>query len=168
MLTALPSYSQVKELPLTHETTVSDDWIDVMGHMNVAYYTAAFSKAMQQVRSSVGLNNDLVHDQQIGAFAIETHTRYVSELRVGDRLEIHSRVLDRSPSKKRLHAMHFMLDADQQTLSATFEAIVANVDLNARRMAPILPEVLGPLDELIEQHRTLDWAPPTCGVLSCR
>ena len=168
MLTVLPSYDQIKALPLTHETTVSAEWIDVMGHMNVAYYTAAFSQAMQQIRSSVGLHNDLVHERQIGAFAIETHTRYVSELRIGDRLEIHSRVLDRSPSRKRLHAMHFMLDADQQLLSATFEAIVANVDLKERRMAPILPEVLSQLDSLIEQHRGLEWAPPTCGILSCR
>ena len=163
----IPTYEEVLQLPLTHETAISDEWIDVMGHMNVAYYTASFSSAMQNVRSSLGMTNRQVKEHQIGSFAIETHTRYVAELRVGEHIQIHSRVLDRAPSQKRLHAMHFMVNADKQLVSATFEAIVANVDLRARRMAPILPEILQRLDALIAQHRRLEWAPHVCGVLSC-
>ena len=167
MLHAQPTYDEVMQLPLTYEATVTDEWIDVMGHMNVAHYTAAFSAAMQRVRSSLGWDDQLVTEKHVGSFAIETHTRYVAELRVGERLEIFSRVIGRSRSQKCLHAMHFMMNADTRRLSATFEAIVANVDLSNRRMAPILPEVLVRLDEMIARHGQLAWAPPVCGALSC-
>ena len=167
MQTALPNPAQIAQLPMTYETKVSDEWIDVMGHMNVAYYTASFSKAMQSARSSWGLDNETVKANHIGTFAIETHTRYVTENRVGDRLQIFTRVLDRSKSKKRLHAMHFMVNVEHDRLSATFEAIVANVDLQARRMAPMLPDVLANLDETVKTHRQLSWAAPVCGAMSC-
>lgn len=167
MQTALPNHEQITQLPMTYETTVSEEWIDVMGHMNVAYYTASFSKAMQSARSSWGQDNETVKANHIGTFAIETHTRYVAENRVGDRLQIYSRMLDRSKSQKRLHAMHFMVNVEHARLSATFEAIVANVDLQIRRMAPMLPEVLANLDKTVESHRQLAWAAPVCGSMSC-
>lgn len=163
----IPTYEQVLQLSMTHETEVSEEWIDVMGHMNVAYYTAAFSSAMQSVRSSFGLDNESVAEKHIGTFAIETHTRYVNESRVGDQLRIYSRVLGRSQSKKRLHAMHFMVNPEKLVVSATFEAIVANVDLKQRRMAPILPEFIERLDALIADHAKLGWAAPVCGAMSC-
>ena len=163
----LPTVEQVTSLPLTHTTTVSEDWIDVMGHMNVAYYTSAFSSAMQALRSSLGLNNRLVQEKQIGTFALETHTKYIAEVRVGESIHIYSRVLDRAASQKRLHAMHFLVNVQRNRLSATFEAVVANVDLQQRRMVPFLPEVLVNLDEMAAQHRSLSWAAPVCGVLSC-
>ena len=163
----LPTVEQVKMLPLSHETMVTEDWIDVMGHMNVAYYTATFSSAMQSVRSSLGMDNNQVREQQIGSFAIETHTRYLAELRLGERIHVYSRILARANSQKRLHAMHFLVNVDSQRLSATYEAIVANVDLTARRMMPISPQILSRLDELIGKHAQLGWEAPVCGVLSC-
>lgn len=167
MTTAFPTLEQIAALPLTHTATVEDDWIDVMGHMNVAYYTSAFSSAMQKLRSSLGIDNQLVQEKEIGTFALETHTRYIAELRVGEPVRVYSRVLDRAASQKRLHAMHFLINSEQNRLSATFEAVVANVDLRQRKMVPILPEVLSRLDEMIARHQSLGWAPPVCGVLSC-
>lgn len=161
----LPTYQQILQLPQTHEATVSDEWIDVMGHMNVAWYTVSFSSAMQSLRSSLGLDNETVKSMHVGSFAIETHTRYVSELRVGDRLQVHSRLLARSGSQKRIHAMHIMVSPEHERISATFEAIVGNVDLKSRKMAPILPAVLERMDAMIAQHQGLEWAAPVCGAL---
>ena len=161
-----PTLDQVQQLPQTHEVTVSDDWIDVMGHMNVAYYTSMFSTAMLNFRSTLGLDNDTVQKQHIGAFAIETHTRYLKESRIGDELQVHTRVLGRSKSQKRFHAMHFAVNLEQQVVSATFEVVVANVDLRERRMTQILPEVLMRMDAMIVEHTALAWAAPVCGTLS--
>jgi len=162
----IPTLEQVHQLPQTHEVTVSDEWIDVMGHMNVAYYTAMFSTAMLNFRSSLGLDNDTVRKEHIGAFAIETHTRYLNESRIGDELQVHTRVLGRSKSQKRFHAMHFALNREQQVVSATFEVVVANVDLKERRMTQILPDVLVRMDAVIVEHSALGWAAPVCGTLS--
>lgn len=162
----MPTFAQVQQLPQTNHVVVSDEWIDVMGHMNVAYYTATFSTAMLNFRSSVGLDNATVKEQRIGAFAIETHTHYLNESRIGDELHVHTRLLGRSKSKRRFHAMHFALLPAKKVIAATFEVVVANVDLNERRMAPILPVVLERLDAVILEHERLSWAPPVCGTLS--
>ena len=162
----IPTLAQVQQLPQTHSVTVSDEWIDVMGHMNVAYYTSMFSTAMLNFRSSLGLDNETVQKQHIGAFAIETHTRYLHESRVGDQLQVHTRVLGRSKSKKRFHAMHFALNPSKEVVSATFEVVVANVDLLERRMTSILPEVLARMDAMIVEQQQLAWAAPICGTLS--
>lgn len=162
-----PSYEQIAELPLTFESTVSEDWIDVMGHMNVAWYTACFSSAMQGVRSSYGMSNEYVKHHQLGSFAIETHTRYLTELRVGNRLQVYSRILARSKSAKRLHAMHFLVHTERQRVAATFEAIVAIVDLQLRRMTAMPPEPLSQLDALLANHRALKWSAPVCGAMHC-
>ena len=167
MRPVLPTYSQVTDLQLTHETVVSSEWIDVMGHMNVAYYTASFSAAMGSLRTSFGMDDPYVKANQIGSFAIETHTRYVSESHIGDPLHIHSRIIARSSSRKRLHAMHFMVNPTRQEVAATFEAIVGIVDLVARRMIPLPDEILHQLDQIVVQHQRLSWSAPVCGVLSC-
>lgn len=162
-----PSYEQIAELPLTFESTVSEDWIDVMGHMNVARYTACFSSAMQGVRSSFGMNNEFVNQHQLGSFAIETHTRYLSELRVGKHLQVYSRILARSKSAKRTHQMHFLVDTERLRVATTFEAIVAIVDLQARRMTAMPAAPLTQLDTMLAQHQALAWSAPVCGTMHC-
>ncbi len=168
MPSIVPTIDQVTQLPRTHEVTVSNEWLDVMGHMNVAYYTAMFSAAMKGFRTSIGLGNREVQEYKIGTFAIEKHTSYIVESQVDDVLQVHTRLLGRAKSGKRFHAMHFAVNANGQRLSATFEAIVAVVDLNERRMTKLPHEVLARLDAVTAEHQSLEWAAPTCSVLSTR
>ena len=62
--------------------------------------------------------------------------------------------------------MHFALNPAKQCVSATFEVVVANVDLSQRRMTLMLPEVLERMDAVIREHQKLGWAAPICGVLN--
>ena len=165
----VPSVEQIQTLPLTHEETVSPEWLDVMGHMNVAYYTAMFSSAMRGFRTSLGLGNEKIKQLQVGTFAIETQTRYLRETLVDDQLQIHTRVLGRSKSCKRFHAMHFAVNVsrrDSTFVAATYEAIVAVVDLNARRMTAMPNTFRELLDAKIVEHQSLNWAPPVCGSMT--
>ena len=164
----VPSIEQVSQLSRTHEVNVSADWMDVMGHMNVAHYTAMFSAAMKGFRTSIGLGNNKVQELRVGTFAIETHTRYLVESHIGDTLQVHTRLIGRAKSGKRFHAIHFAVNANNQLLSSTFEAIVAIVDLDQRRMTAPPEDVLARLDAVIAEHQSLAWAAPLCGVLSTR
>lgn len=163
-----PSPQQIQLLPLTFETAVSADWLDVMGHMNVAYYTSAFSSAMCGFRSALGLGNQEIKKLQIGTFAIESHTRYLKESLVGDRMRIHTRLLGRSKSRKRFHALHFAINArggEPNFVAATFEALVAVVDLKTRRMTTMPNDFPHQLDAKIAEHRSLPWSVPLCGAI---
>ena len=99
-----------------------------------------------------------------GTFALETHIRYLSEVRVGHQIETHVRVLGRSD--KRFHVLHFMINCDKQDVSATFETITAYVDLSVRRMAAMPVELAESLDRLAEEHRQLDWEAPVSGIMA--
>ena len=153
----------VRQLPLTHEATIPEDYLDAMGHMNVMWYTHLFSTAMGGMFHLVGLDWEHLEDDGAGTFALEAHIRYLSEVRVGHRVELHSRIVGRSD--KRFHAIHFMVNLDKQDVSATFESVGAYIDLHARRMAQFPAEIAAKFDQYVEQHAALNWPAPLSGIM---
>jgi acyl-CoA thioester hydrolase len=153
----------VRQLPLTHEATIPEDYLDAMGHMNVMWYTHLFSEAMGGMFQLVGLDWEHLEAFGAGTFALEAHIRYLSEVRVGQRVEVHSRLVGRS--EKRFHAIHFMVNLEKEDVSSTFESVGAYIDLNARRMAEFPAEIAASIDEQIEQHATLSWPAPLSGIM---
>ena len=76
---------------------------------------------------------------------------------------MHSRLLGRSV--KRMHAMHFMVNAETHRLAATSETLNAYIDMRVRKMAAIADEAAHVLDNLIAEHQSLAWSAPVCGVI---
>jgi acyl-CoA thioester hydrolase len=151
----------VRQLPVVHRATIPDDYLDAMGHMNVMWYTHLFSTGMGGVLRMMGLDWDEIATHHGGTFALESHTRYLSEVRVGQAIEVHARIIDRS--KKRFHVMQFMTNLDKQDVAASFETVNAYVDLRERRMAVFPDSVAAKLDALIELSQELEWPAPTSG-----
>ena len=110
---------QIAQLPLTHEEIIPEDYLDIMGHMNVMWYTHLFSMSMSGIFRLVGITRDYMEQQHAGMFALESHIRYLSEVRDGHQVVVHSRFLGRSA--KRLHLIHFLLNQDKHDVAATFE-----------------------------------------------
>lgn len=154
----------VKQLPETYTTVIPDDYLDVMGHMNVMWYTHLFSMSFVGLLKVLGLSNafDTSHDG--GSFALESHIRYLSEVRAGQTIRIYSRMIGRS--EKRFHAMHFMTNDDKQDVSATFEIVSSYVSLSRRRTAPLPQNVAEAMDRLIDQGSELTWDAPVSGIMS--
>lgn len=152
----------LSKLPLTHQATISPEHLDVMGHMNVRWYTALFDEATFTFFNLFGLDADYLQNTHAGSFALEQHTHYLAEVRLGETVKIYSRALDRSI--KRLHYMHFMLKADGK-LAATTELVSSHADLLARRTTPLPESLASAYDQLLAQHQELDWAAPLCGVI---
>ncbi len=150
-------------LPITLEATITEAYLDDMGHMNVMWYIHLFSRAAGELFRLFGLHEDYFTAHQAGTFALEMHVRYLAEVRLGQRVLIRSRALRRSA--KRFHFMHFMIHADSGVLAATEEVVGTHVDLRTRRTAPMPPEVVAALDRLLAEHRRLPWEAPVCGVM---
>ena len=156
-----PGVQEVAMLPITNRATVSEDWIDSMGHMNVMWYMHLFSQAVLGLLPLFGLDREVLKSSGRGTFALETHIHYLSELRVGSQVVVHSRILGRS--EKRMHFIHFMVNQDDNRLSATSEIVNAIVDLNTRRMAGLPEEIASRCDRVISEHAALPWTAPTTG-----
>ena len=55
---------------------VLPEWIDINGHMNVAYYVLAFDLAVDALWREFGITDEHIHDNHSSTFAVESHVMY--------------------------------------------------------------------------------------------
>jgi acyl-CoA thioester hydrolase len=136
-----------------HRSTVLPEWVDWNGHMNVAFYVAAFDQASGAFMRNMGLGRPYVDGKHGMTFVLETHVTYDRELREGAPMRFTTQLLDRDA--KRVHLFHEMYHAGQGYLAATNETIVMNIDFAARRSAPFPPQAAERLEAVWRTHRAL-------------
>jgi acyl-CoA thioester hydrolase len=120
--------------------TVSDDWIDNNGHMNVAYYTLAFDIAFDEfLLNHLGMGPDFYSAHKIGPFALQSNFCFLAEQNQGERFYTRMRILDFDSSKLHLFSSMFREHDDQ--LSATWEGISINVGLATRKALPFNDDI---------------------------
>jgi acyl-CoA thioester hydrolase len=140
------------------EGEVLPEWIDWNDHMNLAYYVVLFDRATDLLFDQLGLALDYRRGTGQGTFVAETHTRYESELRVGARVRVATRIL--GSDEKRLHLGHEMFALDGGKRSAVQELMYLHVDLVARRVVPFPPDLLERVAAWTAAHSALprpDW-----------
>ena len=140
--------------------TVPPDWIDYNGHMNVAYYTMAFDRALDEIYDRLGIGPGLVQSHNMGPMALQTQIHYLAELREGDRYSCDVLLVD--ADAKRVHVIATMRNAETGDVAATYESLTLNVDLGARRSAAFPPEARARIDALKAAHAGLP-RPPQLG-----
>lgn len=135
---------------------VRPDWIDVNGHMNVAYYVLAFDQGVDTLWARFGITGDHVRDNLSSTFAVEMHIAYRRELHEADPFVVTSQIV--AVDSKRIHQFQRMYHAEKGYLAATAEWMNLHVDLVSRRVAP-WPEAI--LSEIIAVARGQgDWPVP--------
>lgn len=97
------------ELQTTHRTTVTEDMIDHLGHMNVRYYGVAARAASDAVVQ--GLGDLAVHPTDL-------YTRHFREQLLGAELEVRSLVLTHGEGALRLY--HELRNRETDELAASF------------------------------------------------
>ena len=102
----------MSQLRTTYRTTVTEDQIDHLGHMNVRYYGVAARQASDAVVRDLGVSGDLAIE------AADTYTRHFREQLLGAELEVRSTVLDAGPGSLRLY--HELRNSESDDLAATF------------------------------------------------
>ena len=86
----------------TKNQTVLAEWIDYNGHMNVAYYTLAFDKALDFFFEDVlDIGPSFVKKNNEGPFALKASYNYFSELLEGECFFVDISILDFD--SKRVH-----------------------------------------------------------------
>ena len=116
---------------------VQPGWIDYNGHMNVGYYVLAFDTALDVPLSALGLGAEDIAELGGSCFTLESHVRYLQELREDAPLRITFQLLD--ADSKRLHYFMRMHHAEEDYLAATIEEVNIYVDMKERR-ARAFPE----------------------------
>lgn len=154
---------QVNTLPLYYRKTIPHEYLDEMEHMNVRWYMSLFDDAAYPFFASFGMHKEYYKQDQAGGFALRQFINYLAEVRVGETVAIHSRVLGRSA--KRIHFMHFMRNETTNKLAATMEALGSHADLRIRRTSPYPPHIAAKIDAILSKQNKLDWDAPVCGVI---
>ncbi|MCE2509943.1 MAG: thioesterase family protein [Alphaproteobacteria bacterium] len=131
---------------------VEEGWLDFNGHMNVAYYTRAFDDATDLWWTFIGVGPEYVKAKGRSVFAVESHTVYKRELRLGDPIHVTTRLL--GFDEKRIHLFFELHHSEKNYLSATQELMAVHVDMQQRAAMPFPENVASRLDEILKVHAT--------------
>ena len=142
----VPFYSRVRKVRKT--------WIDYNGHMNVAYYTAAFDKAIDEfLEKEVGIGPSFIKEKKQGSYALQTQYRYLKELLLENTFHVSIFVIDFK--KNQIHLMAQMSTPSSKEINASCETIMVNVDLRQRQSCEYPQFVFKKLSDLHEASKDL-------------
>jgi acyl-CoA thioester hydrolase len=132
---------------------VEPQWIDYNNHLNVAYYTLLFDRAVDECFALLGIGEEYVRARRASLFTAEAHIGYRRELGVGEAVRMTLQLLDFD--EKRLHYFMEMRHAHEGWLAATSENMSLHVDMSQRRVAAFPDDVLAKLALMKAAHSRL-------------
>jgi carnitine 3-dehydrogenase len=131
---------------LTIATPVQPEWIDYNQHLTESAYLKLFGDATSVVLARIGAGLDYVA-QGYSYYTVETHLRHIGQARLGEPVEVRSRIL--AADSKRLHLFHEMVSLQQDATIATAEHMLVHVDAKAETSAPAPGHVIDRALELV-------------------
>ena len=147
-------------------SVVRPEWIDYNGHMNVAFYVAAFDEATDHFYEALGIGLSYKNNTDCSTFTLEGHITYDQEVMEGDPLIFTTYLLD--CDAKRVHYIHEMHHAEKGYLASTNELIGIHIDMNARRSKEFPPELQANLQSALTAHRPIPKPPQVGRVIGIR
>ena len=140
--------------------TVLPEWIDINGHMNVAYYVLAFDHGVDALWDQLGITSEYIENSNCSTFAVECHITYQMELKEDAPFLVTSQIL--AYDEKRIHQFQRLYHADKHYLAATAEWLALHVDLSSRRVTPWPQPIMSALQKFTERQGVLP-EPPEVG-----
>jgi acyl-CoA thioester hydrolase len=137
---------------------VLPEWIDLNGHMNLAYYTVLFDYATDLLFETIGIGREYKDASGHGTFVVETHNLYERELLVGEQVRVVTQIL--GADDKRTHLAHEMYSLADGRRAATQELMFLSIDLGLRRVVPFLAVARNSVAAAAAAHAALprpDW-----------
>lgn len=157
--------ADVRRLPLCLEAEVTEDFIDINGHMNITQYLRLGAEAVELVLQAAGMDQNYRDVRRHSSFAVEHHLTYRAEMHLGQRISVYPQLLDRT--ERAAHVMVYLVDETNARLANTLEAVLVHVSMDDRRSKAFPEDVRPLLDEMVTQHSAvLD--PPLCGAMGLR
>ena len=130
---------------------VKAEWTDYNGHMNLAYYIHLFDGAWEVLLGKFNIGEDSAKIEKRTTFAVESHTTYDKELKVGDEVDLNLLFLDRD--KKRLVYKLEMKHKQEKYLASTTEVCSLYVDLSQRKVIEFENEKKDLIDKFISDNK---------------
>ena len=120
-----------------HTEPLREEWLDDYGHLNEAFYLVPFSATSWRLQDHFGIGVAYFKRTGGAIYTVESHLRYLQEVRAPATLEIETVVL--GSDAKRLWFAHSMLV--DGSVRATFECLTIHFDANAGRTSPLPDDV---------------------------
>ena len=132
---------------------VEPQWIDFNGHLNMAYYTVLFDRAVDEIYELIGLGPAYLKQHGHSTMVAEMHVRYLRELHDGDAVRVSVQLLDYDA--KRIQLFEQLLHATENWVSASCETMTLHVDMAAKKVAPFPDSVMRALERMKTAHAVL-------------
>jgi len=132
---------------------VETQWVDLNGHMNMAYYHLLFDESLDGLFTALGIGWDYTQSGAGSTFTAEVHVCYLDELLKGDPVRVTYQLLDWDA--KRIHVFGRMYHATKGYLAATSEQMCVHVDMTTRRVSPFPGVQQARIAAMMDAHRAL-------------
>ena len=135
-----------------HSEPLQDAWLDIYGHLNEAYYLVPFTNATFRMQDHFGLGDDYFRETGCAMYTVETHLRYLSDVRPPAELAVETQIL--GLDAKRLWFAHLLVV--DGSLRATGEFMVLHYDTRAERTSVMPDTTIAMLEEAVVAEQP-DW-----------
>ena len=135
-----------------HQEPLQDSWLDDYGHLNEAYYLVPFTNTTWKFQDHFGIGVDYFNESGCAIYTVETHLRYVDEVRSPALIKVETIVLG-SDAKKIWFAHMMIVDGN---LCATGEFMVLHYSTRESRTTALPEATLKALQEA-EISEKPDW-----------
>ena len=130
---------------------VKSEWTDYNGHMNLAYYIHLFDTSWEVLLQKFDIGEDSAKIEKRTTFAVESHTTYDMEVKVGDEVDMNLLFIDFD--KKRIVYKLEMIHKIEKYIAATSEVCSLYVDLNTRRVTEFEESKKILIQKFIDEHK---------------
>ena len=136
-----------------HSEPLQESWLDAYGHLNEAFYLVPFTNATWKLQDHFAIGVDYFEQTGNALYTLETHIRYLSEVRAPADIEVESMIF--AVDKKRIWLAHQMVVAG--SLRCTAEFMLLHYSTHEQRSSPLPMEVRDALQQAIVKPLP-DWA----------
>tara|TARA_B100000767_G_scaffold79464_1_gene76158 strand:- start:1680 stop:2147 length:468 start_codon:yes stop_codon:yes gene_type:complete len=143
---------------LLRTAKIISDWTDYNGHMNLAFYIHLFDQGWEVLLERFDMGGESAKTQKRSTFAVESHTKYIQEVKEGDEVDINLLFLDHD--RKRLIYQLEIFNKVNNYRAATTEVCSLYVNLDTRKVTDIEEKKLFLIDDFINKNK-INYKPET-------
>ena len=127
------------------------EWVDYNNHLNMAYYVLIFDQACEVILERFKMGADSAKNEMRSTMVVETNTRYISEIKQGDEVDVMLTFFDHD--KKRLHLKLEIIEKETKKISASIEWLSLYVNLETRKVTAFEGEKINLMDNFMSQNK---------------
>ena len=117
----------------------------------MAYYILIFDQALEVMLEKFKMGANSAKNNYRSTMVVETNTKYISEVKEGDEVDIMLTFFDHD--KKRLHLKLEIIEKTTKKISASIEWLSLYVNLETRKVTEFENEKIVIMDDFINQNK---------------